>query len=143
MPLQNSPAIDHFQNGMPEKLPDASQKQRTMRIIISALFILVVILGIISFLKSDTTSILMKKGSISGVVLNEQNTPVPAELFILDANIQGQADASGSFTLENVPEGRHSLVAGYDGYGVEKEISIAPGQITDAGSIRIVTTAIP
>ena len=143
MSFENSPSIEQFQDGLPPKLPDALKRRRIIRILISILFIAVLGLGAFNFLKSDTASILMKTGSLSGSVVNSEGKPIPAEIMILGTNIHGSAGDDGTFLLEKIPEGQQVLVAGYEGKGVEQQIVVSSGQMQELKTIQIISTAVP
>ena len=143
MPLENAPSIHDNQDGIRADLAHPEKKRRAVRLIILALLVLVAILAAMNFLNSDTAGLMMGKGSLTGQVFNAQGTPLPAEIFILGTELQAQAAPDGSFTLDSVPEGHRSLVAGHDSYGVEVNVSVSAGQTTDIGQIRIVTTQTP
>ncbi len=143
MPLENAPTIDNRQDGIRSNLAHPEKKRRTVRLIILALLVLVVILAAVNFLNSDTAGLMMGKGDLTGWVSNAQGTPLPAEVFVLGTDLQAQAAPDGSFTLNDVPEGQRSLVAGYDGQGIEMEVQISAGQTTDIGQVRILSTLTP
>ncbi len=143
MALENSPSLKEFEEGIPEKLPDPSAKKKTFRSVIFGLFGIVVLLLGVSFAQSSTAELLTGKGGLIGVVLDENNQPFEAYIFILGTELETKADSEGNFLIENVPAGTRSLVIANDFAGYEFPVNVVAGKNIDIGQLQFIATAVP
>lgn len=143
MAFDSSPSLDEFKDGMPSNLPDQKKRRRNTWLIILILFITVIALGVINFLQSDTAALMSGSGSISGVVIDENGSPVAAQIYVMGTHIRGAADESGTFSLDGIPAGERSIAIAYEGFGFEVPTFIQAGQNTDLGQVKYTSTLEP
>jgi len=143
MAFENSPSLKEFEEGMPEKLSDPSAKKKRIRVLILVLLGLLILLLAFSFARSDAATLLMGKGSLSGLVLNDSNQPFEGYIFILGTELESQTNAEGHFLIENVPAGARLLVIANDFVGYEFPVVVIAGENTDIGQLQFISTAIP
>ena len=143
MSLEKSPSLDQFQDGMPSKLPDQKSKRKRIFTIMMTLVVIIITLGIINFLQSDTAAILSGTGTITGIVVDENGDPIEAEIYVLGTKVDGLADSDGYFIIDGVPSGNQSIAVAYQGSGFEYPVFIQPGESTKLGEIRFISTLEP
>jgi hypothetical protein len=143
MPLENSPSLDDYKEGMPEKLPDSNINRRRLLVVMGILLLIILIVEGVNFLRSPLGVILRGQATIQGQVVNQLGQPIPAEIIILETRKSVVAGNDGRFVMENVPAGQISVVADYQGTGVEIPVSLNAGSNFDLGQIRVAATAIP
>lgn len=143
MPLENSPSIEIYEQGIPEKTPDPSVKHKRIKIIAVILLVSVLVLGFLSFSSSQAWTILAGKGTVTGKVVEGNGQPVLAEMVILKSKLQNNTLADGTFRFENVPAGDQVLVVGYQGQAVEVRVDIPVGGSVDVGTIKVQSTVTP
>jgi hypothetical protein len=137
MSLKDSPSLQDFSPVMPEPRPQSQGRKRSW-IVIGVLAVIVLAMGTLMFLRSDSGAILRGTGSISGRVMDTQgNLLYDAEVFVGDGQKSTRTDANGNFLLQDVPVGSHVLVAGYQGWGVEHSVTVLAGSTLDAGTLVI------
>ncbi|RME07736.1 MAG: carboxypeptidase regulatory-like domain-containing protein [Anaerolineae bacterium] len=144
MPLVESPSLEDYAEGIPEGQPSSPKKRR--KIVWGAIIILLAltfVLASIAFLQSESGALLTGRGTITGTVVDENGQPVAAEIYVLGTAIRGQADASGRFTIENVPAGTHALAVAYKGSGFEYPVTVNTGQVTELGELKFTSTLEP
>lgn len=135
MSLDNSPSLQDFSSIASDQKP---QGKKSSWIVIAVLFAVVVALALFNFLRSDQSVVLRGAGSISGRVVDMDGVPLAqAEVFVGNGNSSVWTDINGHFLLPDVAAGEHTLVAGYEGIGVEHAVSVAAGTLVDAGTIVI------
>lgn len=126
-----------------EQLQEKPKKPGRLRAVLIGLGVFVVVLLGINLAQPAGTTLIGGAGSISGNVVNLQLTPVPAEVYILNADISATTDAGGNFFLENVPAGETRLIVAYDGMGREIPVQVIAGQTVNVGQVRVEETALP
>ena len=137
MPLEESPSLEAYKNGLPGDSPDPSSKKQKMRTIIYVLIAVVLLLTAINYLESDQGKLLRGKGTVVGFCIDQGGEPITADIFISGFDIKTKADENGKFELRNVPSGMRTVVMAYDYIGVEVDVSIVAGTTLDLGQIRI------
>jgi hypothetical protein len=143
MSLEDSPSLEEFKHGQPERLPDPGRAKRKIRATILGLVVLVLVLGGINILNSPLGQSIKGMGRVEGRVIDEKSQPAKADVLILGTTILVQTDPNGRFSLSEVPAGMQSLVITYQGQGVEERIEINAGQTTILSDIKIEATAQP
>ena len=143
MALENSPSLDEFEEGIPEKLLDPSAKKKRIRSSIFVLLGLVILLAVFSFAQSNAAELVAGKGSLSGLVLDDNNQPFQVYIFILGTELETQTNAEGRFLIEKVPAGARILIVANDFAGYEFPVVVIAGETTDIGQLQFITTAIP
>ena len=143
MAFENSPSLKEFEGGMPEKLSDPSAKKKRFRSAIFVLLGLVILLVGFSFAQSNAAELLAGKGSLSGLVMDDNNQPFHGYIFILGTELETQTDAEGRFLIENVPAGARLLVVANDFAGYEFPVVVTAGENTDIGQLQFISTAVP
>jgi hypothetical protein len=141
MPLEDSPTLDQYKDGMPPEPVDQSESRKRARIAIGVLTAIVVVIGAISFLHSDSAALLSGTGTVSGVVVDEENKTIQAEIYILGADIEAQTDANGHFQVRGVPAGQQTIVVAYQFIGREYPVEVTSGSTVNAGQIQADTTS--
>ena len=70
---------------------------------------------------SLTLSVLFAQGSLSGVVKDDQGTPLAgANVYLAGTELGSATDANGKYKIANVKPGNYTLVISYLGYNTEK-----------------------
>ena len=135
MSLNNSPSLQDFSPIESDRKP---QGKKSRWVVIAVLFVIVVALALFNFLRSDQSALLRGAGSISGRVVDMDGMALEqAEVFLENGNSSVWTDINGRFLLADVVAGEHTLVAGYEGIGVEHAVTVAAGTLVDAGTIVI------
>ena len=137
MPLENSPSLNNYSNGIPDDIPGPAEKKKSINFIIYTLFGVIVILGIFSILKRNNTIQLAGSGTISGYTVNQYDQPVPAEVFISGSDETIIADENGYFQLDRVPVGDYSLIVGYNFVGSEYPVNVSSKSNTEMGRLEV------
>ena len=81
-----------------------------------------------------TLSTLFAQGSLSGVVKDDQGTPLAgANVYLAGTELGSATDAGGKYNIANVKPGNYTLVISYLGYNTEKfEVNVTGMSNTDA-----------
>lgn len=136
MSLEESPSLDVYKDGIPAKLPDLYRKQKIFRLVLAGLVILCLVLAFVKFNQEGYVALLSGRGSVTGVVYDDQGSPIAAEVFVFGSNITGRADANGSFVLDGVPPGERIIVVAYRNVGREFPVTVRPGETSAIGQVR-------
>ena len=137
MPLEESPSLEAYKNGLPGDSPGPSGAKQKVRAIIYVLIAIVLVLAAINYLESDKGELLRGKGTVVGFCIDQRGEPITADIFISGLDVKTKADENGKFELRNVPSGMRTVVMAYDYIGVEVDVSIVAGTTLDLGQIRI------
>lgn len=143
MPLEHSPSLKDFAQGMPPELPDPARGRRWARLLIVALSIALVGLLVVNLAQSRAVAVISGKGTITGQVLGLDGQPAVAELMIEQTDLLIRSAPDGRFVLDQVPAGERLLVVARDGVGVEYPVVVVAGASADIGTVRAETTAEP
>ncbi|RSK44937.1 SusC/RagA family TonB-linked outer membrane protein [Hymenobacter rigui] len=78
-------------------------------------------------------------GTVSGRVLDEKGEGMPGVTVIIEGtNLGGSTNSDGSFSIQNVPSGPHTLVMSFVGYTTQRQsISVTAGQNTAVSSLTL------
>ena len=102
------------------------------------------VLTISIFWQSDTAAVLAGKGTVTGLVLDENHQPMPdAEIYVMGTRIAGKSDTNGFFEVTNVPAGSQSIVVASGGTGYEYPIFVIAGESVDLGEVHFISTLEP
>ncbi len=143
MSLERSPSLETFKDGMPKKLPDQKAHRKWRRGIIAALALIALALGLYNFLQTDTAAVIAGTGAVTGTVVDENGQPVAAQIYILGSKVRGQAQADGTFHIEDVSSGVQSIAVAYQGSGFESPAFVVAGETTDLGELKFTSTLEP
>lgn len=142
--IENSPRLDAFEEGLPEDLPPAQDRQRRRRIVMLVLGALVLVLGLVNVLQSDTVAALRNTGTITGTVVDEAGVPVTgAEVAIPGTGLETVTDPQGDFQLDGVPAGSQAVLVAYAYVGREIHTTVPAGGVTSLGEVNVVTEVGP
>ncbi len=108
-----------------------------------ALVILALGLAVVQWYPRGSAAPAEGTGGVTGQVVNQSLTPVPAEVYILRTENVTTADTAGAFTLSSVPEGPQELMVSYGGVGVSTIVTIERGKTFNVGQIRVQETLLP
>jgi|YNPNPStandDraft_1061719.scaffolds.fasta_scaffold19264_3 hypothetical protein len=126
-----------------EESKEKPKKPKGIRIALVGLSILAAALAVINLTATTVLPSIAGTGSISGNVVNLQQTPVPAEVYLLKMDISATTDAGGYFLLNNVPAGEVRLIVAYDGMSREIPVQVIAGQNVTVGQVRVEETEMP
>jgi len=140
---EDSPSLDSYQQGIPDALPDPARGRKRFRLVLAALFLVVLGLGAYALLKSPTGAAVLGRGEITGQVVSGDQQPIPAEMVILGTDLKNIAQPDGSFRFSGIPAGEVILVVGWQGQAVEVPAAVPAGGQVDVGQIILQTTATP
>jgi hypothetical protein len=143
MSFEKSPSLDDYKEGLPENRPDLSGGKKRMRIVLGIVFSIALILAIANFWQSETASLIMGTGSVQGIAVDAQGSPFAGDVFVVGVDQIAKAASDGSFLLERIPAGSHTLVVADAAAGWEYPIKIIAGQTTNIGQVKFISTAIP
>jgi len=143
MPFENSPSLDAYKNGMPERPRRSSTEHRRVWLVIAVLSVVVVLLLGVNLWDAPAVTHLRGTGTVTGQVVNERGDPIQAEIFVLKTALDAQTDDQGYFTLKQVPAGEQILVIAYLGVGREVRTVVASDTVTDLGRIQFASTRVP
>jgi hypothetical protein len=135
MNLSNSPSLKEYQNGIPDKPHDPSANRKVFRIVLLGILIIAAGLAFIAFMRSDSASLLVGKGSLSGQVVDEQGNALNAEVYVIGVDHLVQAGVDGNFTYENIPSGERSLVIAFNGSASEYTVQVQAGTTVNVGKV--------
>lgn len=136
MAFEESPSLELYKEGMPSRLPDPSRKRRILWMWIAGLTILSVGLTFLNMAQSGALAIMTGKGSVSGIVYDEQGNPAVAEVFVFGTDLSTRSDSSGRFVLNGVPAGPQVIVVAYRNIGREYTVQVMVGETVDMGIAR-------
>jgi len=90
-----------------------------------------------------TPAAAVANGSVSGRVVDEGGNGLPGVTVLVEGTTIGNAtNADGSFSLQNLPAGPHTLVISFIGYGtVRQPFNVVDGQDTNLSSITMAESA--
>lgn len=143
MSFQKSPGLEDFQEIIPEKPREVTTAQKVTRILIGFFTIMVVVLGILNFWKSDLAAPLRGTGSVRGVALDQNGQPLAGSIYVEGTRLQAITNLDGSFELKNIPAGMRTIVVADSVSGREFPIEIYVGQESNLGTVRLQSTATP
>lgn len=137
MGLTDSPSFEAYDDG--ELRPvEPEPSPPILRYVIGLLLALVVVLFAVMMLRGGGISG-NRYGAISGIVVDQNNVPLSAEVFILSSARSVWTNEDGSFLLESVPEGEQLLLVGYISEADSYPVSITSGETLEMGVISIDT----
>jgi hypothetical protein len=144
MQLDDSPSLDQFKNGMPEKTPNPNERVRKFRILLLVLALVVAFIGLSAFLK-NTRAIenITATGLVRGRVVDQNGQPFHGSIFILGTRLATQTDVDGNFVLKNVPAGEQKLIVADELIGRDFAIHVTTASELQMGEIRFQPTATP
>jgi len=136
MSLEDSPTLDDFQDGIPEKLADPGQGRRNARWVILGLLMGLLLLAGLNWLQSQEAGLLTGRGDLRGLVVDEYHRPAAAaEVFLVGSDKIVITGADGRFELNNAPAGEHSLVVAYQNIGQKYPCVVQAGALVDLGTL--------
>ncbi len=142
MQLDDSPSFDQFKNGMPEKLPDPSERLRKFRILLLVITLIVALIGFSLVLKNTRTlENITATGLVRGRVVDANGQPFQGRIFILGTELATKTDANGNFELSRVPAGEQVLIVADDLIGRDFKIQVGIASELQMGEIRFEPTA--
>lgn len=142
MSFDNSPSLDQFKDGMPEKLPDPSGRAKKFRILLLVITLIVVLIGFSVVIKdTHTLENLTATGVVRGRVLDENRQPFHGRVFILGTQLMVKTDVNGNFELSRVPAGERILIVADELIGRDFTIQVTAASELQMGEIRFVPTA--
>ncbi len=136
MGFEESPPLDLYKEGLPDKLPDPRRRRMLVWAVILILLIASAVLGYLKLVNDGTIARLTGTGAVTGYVFDDTGAPVRAEVFVFRTNIAGQTNAEGYFELTGVPVGEQILVFAYRNIGRESTATVFKGQTTDLGQLH-------
>lgn len=136
MSVENSPSLDLYREGIPDKFPDPRRPRRIVWGIIVSLAVLALGFGIFTLARNGTLALLTGTGSVTGVVFDDTGNPVEADIFIFDTKLSARSDGNGVFSLSGIPAGERVVVVGYRGIAREYPAVIVSGGVIDLGELH-------
>jgi hypothetical protein len=143
MSFQKSPGLEDFQEILPEKAQKLSKAQKAARVLIVFFAIVIVVLSVLNFWKSDMAAPLRGTGGVSGLALDEEGQPLNGNIYVVGTQLIAKTNPDGSFELKNIPAGRRVIVVADAVSGREFPIDILIGQMSNLGTVRLQSTATP
>lgn len=144
MSFENSPRLNDFKDGLPEKFSDPTPGKKRVRVALVILFCAAVLLAIANFMQSQSAELLLGNGAVQGVAVDETGQPFAGgDVFIVGAGKIEQTSADGSFLLKNIPAGNRELVVADANTGRVYPIQVIAGQTVNVGQVQFIPTAMP
>jgi len=136
MPLEDSPSLDYYKDGLPEKLPDPQHKRRNIWKLILSLMVLSLAMVFIHLWQDGAIASVVGTGTVNGRVYDDNGNPIAAEVFVFGTNLSAQANTDGYFSLNSVPNGERTIIIAHRMVGREFKINVVAGQIVNMGDLR-------
>lgn len=143
MSFEKPPSLNDFDEIVPERRPELTAKQKSLRLLLLIFGVLVLVLGGLNLAKSDLTAALRGTGAVRGLALDAQGQPLVGEVFVTGTRLVAKTNPDGSFELKNVPAGQRSIVIADAVSGREFPILIQAGQTADLGTVQLKSTETP
>ena len=89
------------------------------------------------FLQTGLTKRITGLGGVSGMVTDDLNQPIKAQIFVVGKDLHVIASPSGRFEIEGIPAGDNSLVVVYQDTSLEYPVTVNRGKCTDIGQILL------
>lgn len=145
MSFQDAPTLDKLPS---VRLPGREelakrQAQRRMWVLIGVFAAALIALIVINLVQSGALEAFKGKGTVVGTVVDENNAPLRAYVFILGTTLEVETDASGRFELRNVPEGQQEIIVGYLGAARAFPLWVQANTVNDMGTVQFVSTRVP
>ncbi len=139
----NSPSLQEYKDGIPEKQRDPDARKKALRLVFLVVLVIVLSLLFILFLNTGLGGRLTGKGTLAGRVIDSQGHPLVAQIFVLGAARPVKSAADGSFVFKNAPAGNHFLTIAFNGRVVEYQVQVQAGEIEDLGDLTFTVTSLP
>ena len=124
------------------ELPKKPSRLR-LGLLIAAIVVMLMVMGAANLFQSDEGQRLLGTGTVIGMVVDENDKPVEAEIYVLRTDIAGRTDASGAFLVSGVPAGTRLVVVAQNGGGIEYPVVVRTGDTTDMGKLKFMGTRVP
>lgn len=143
--IEGTASLDQIEKEISkEESKGPSNRKKSLLPIILLLGIIMAGLLVMDWITSGSVQSNAGEGSVSGSIVNEQMTPVAAEIFVLKMDdISTKASADGTFTLNGIPAGKQVLIIAWQGMGKEIPITIIAGQTISIGQVKVEETKMP
>lgn len=106
--------------------------------------LVVALIGMLNLMKkARTLESLAGTGNVLGRVVDQNGQPFEGSIFILGTQLETKTEADGSFSLEQVPSGKRTLVVADAASGLAFEIEVAAAKELQMGEIRFIPTGTP
>jgi hypothetical protein len=142
--IEGLSTVEEIEQKVAEEMPkEMPPRKKWVRPTIVVLVILAIVLGGFNFSTSSLYESLTGVGGVSGSVVNSNQTPVAAEIFVLTQDISTVANDQGQFVLSGIPSGGVTLIVAYQGIGKEIPVSIKGGEVLAIGQVMVEETQMP
>ncbi|MGC8879217.1 MAG: carboxypeptidase-like regulatory domain-containing protein [Anaerolineae bacterium] len=144
MPLEDSPSLEEYRQGLPPLSEETRGLEKPPRrtgrlgwwLVIAALAVVALALAVWNVLQmGNVPNSEAGFGEVVGRVVDAAGNPVRAEILVDVGDIRIQADADGRFRLTNVPAGRRALLIGYMYMAREHFVTVRANTTLDLGEI--------
>jgi len=97
------------------------------------------LLFLLLFVCAGFTGAFAQTGSVSGRVLDEQKQGLPGVTVVVEgASLGNSTNADGTYSIQNVPAGPHTLIISFVGYNTQRQsITVTAGQNTAVPPVTI------
>ncbi|WP_375433620.1 SusC/RagA family TonB-linked outer membrane protein [uncultured Hymenobacter sp.] len=97
------------------------------------------LLFLLLFVCAGFTSAFAQTGSVSGRVVDEKDEGLPGVTALVDGTTLGNStNADGTFSIQNIPAGPHTLVVSYVGFtSLRQSFTSTAGQNTAVGNLTL------
>ena len=143
MSFEKPPSLNDFDEIIPERRPELTAKQKSLRLLLALLGVFVLLLGGLNLAKSDLTAVLRGTGAVRGLALDARGQPLTGNVFVTGTELAASINPDGSFELKNVPAGQRSIVIADLVSGREFPALIQAGQTFDLGTVQLKSTETP
>jgi len=141
MAFEESPSLEEYKDGLPTKLPDPGEPLRKGYYTLGILFVLVLLLIVVNIIQtSGFPQLIPGKGTVIGLVLDDNGEPIVADIFVVGTDIEIQSDRSGYFEVGDIPKGLQSIIVAKFESGLEYVVNVLAGSTIDLGRILLIST---
>ena len=145
MPLENSPSLENLKSVRPPDSKQIATMRARKRVWILIVFFAIALgaSSVVNLVKNGAFDTMRAKGVVVGTVIDENNAPLRAFVFVIGTSLETQTDANGRFELHDVPAGQREIVIGYLGAGRSFPVTVQANAVNDVGTLQFVSTRVP
>jgi hypothetical protein len=117
--------------------------RRRLWVLLGMIVLLLLGIGLTNLLRSDDAQYLLGVGAVMGVVVDESDKPIEAEIYVERTNLETRTNPDGVFEIRGLPAGARMVVVARNGGGMEFNVVVSTGSTVDMGRIRFIGTPVP
>lgn len=141
MRLKDAPSFDEVLDDLELQPSEATQppKRGLRAALLAVVIVLLLALGAVRFLQSDQAAVLLGRGGLEGVAVDEEGQPLQVEVKVYGMREWVASAPDGRFVLENLPAGEQTVIIAYGDIAVEAGAQVTAGETTSLGEVVVPT----